>query len=73
MQATIEIEGRKYECIVTVERGERAPRENGQALWPNTNDFIIDLQAIAYTPRGTELVTSERIINRLTREAEQLI
>jgi hypothetical protein len=72
-EARIEIDGRKYDCIVTIEKGGRAPRENGRPLWPDSPDFICDLEAIAYTPKGTERVTSERIINQLVDRAEQLI
>jgi hypothetical protein len=70
MEAIIEINGRKYECIVEVEKGERAARENGQKLWPDTPDHVVGLEAIAYTPRGTCRVTSARILNKLYERVE---
>jgi hypothetical protein len=72
-ETEITINGKRYDCVVTVEKGEKAPREYGRPLWPDSPDFICDLQAIAYTPKGTERVTSERIINQLVDRAEQLI
>jgi hypothetical protein len=70
MEATIEINGRTYDCFVEIEKGERAAREWGQPLWPDTPDHVVGLEAIAYTPRGTCRVTSARILNKLYERVE---
>ena len=71
MHRTIEINGREYECIFHVQKGERAAKENGQPLWPDTPDHIDDLEAIAYTPKGTCRVTSARTLNRIHEKLEE--
>jgi hypothetical protein len=66
----LEVNGQRYECEVEIEKGERAAREWGQPLWPDTPDHVVGIEAIAYTPKGTCRVTNERIINKLYERIE---
>ena len=71
MHKAVELNGKKYRCFYSISKGEKAPRENGQPLWPDTPEHIDDLKVIAYTPRGTCRVTSERIMKRLHAKLEE--
>lgn len=56
--------GRRYECIFSIAKGEKAARENGLPLWPDEPTYIDDLECTTRTPKGRVKVTSERIVNR---------
>ena len=65
MHKAVELNGKKYRCFYSISKGEKAPRENGQPLWPDIPEHIDYLQAIAYTPKGMCRVTSGRILEKL--------